>query len=1690
MNDAQPGRVITPHIEWARPWAPGSLRVFFLTPGYVAPAEINELWERLDITYEAVVGRSHYLPYDLNEQATDQWNRIVIGTNPGEKLQELKDKLAREYDIYCFAGFEWTAVPSWVRALVLRKVSEEGKGLVVTYQRQNQGLGMGPGEQRIFPATDPEGMEYMTRGTPFHGLPYFSAPISQYGSSSKSWWDGMARMYEEKPEGPANTPKRIAANVKVYRAGAGRVVWIGWQYSSSTYYGHHAFSPLVTLGDELDSDIHYEYYLSLAARAFSWVAPEGKGVPLRLQSDPLPDGASFENAEAVALKPAFAAQPLAEEAKVEGTVTVQWTLRDAAGTPEQAGQGTWVNWQQAEYLPTLKPVGAGQHFFDWILRDRRGVVNWGSVAFTVMGTTRISTLQLSKQSFEPGEQVTGRVLLGQGCAAGSKLMASLTDTFGREIARSAVPLAAGAVEGQFALQPRGAVAQAGKVTVRIEDAKGVQATATAAVYTPVRKRPSFIYCLWTGGWYNVIGRRIGEQVRQAGMNVLNDTSWSRGAFNNFLLMPTNVMHLPGQPIDNVPYSLADPVWREKSVAKLRDQVAAWSPYNFLGYSFGDEMTYLPTLEDKASLANFAQRLERKYRTLAELNAAWGSEFGTWEEAAKPISPAEALRTKQYAHYEDWAAHGEALYAEIQQEYARTIRDLQPTAVIGAEGSVGGDLELTTADLDFWGPYYNRTDNAILAAIRREREKPLYWGNWWGAYTFYWGTGVWRSPTTVPYLVWNFTLDGCNTLLSFTSEGSEGIRHVGGGFAEHYQWAEADLKQLSNGGIWQLLAHSEANSRGTYLLYSPQSQHASALWGGVGNHKQSLETQFLILDEIALNASALTERQLVAGALNRAANVKVLFLPGLRAVSEAALDQIESFVSAGGTVVADVQPLQFDELLRPRTDGRAEALFGIARSESPAVGKGTVADLVVNGDFGGRKVSLQLPKATVDAEVKVTTGTALGHAGETPAVVVNNFGRGKAVLLNFSLEDYRTLRAMQTGVENPMKEFMAALLAGAGVTPIARVDRPDGQRLELLRCASFLREGTTVLGLLRRPVALDGTGPGTLRLEAAAHVYDTLTGKYYGKVDSIPVNLAAGQRMLLALTDQRVTGVKVTVPARVTAGQDAEIQGEVQVEAGRPGSHTLRLEVVGPEGREREALRQVKEAPAGRATFAVPYALNDLEGRWEIRVSDVATAVQGQAAVELTGGVGAAGVLPGAIGYSTSRPQVSPEAAAFPVQRDWSQEQASVYRFRDVLFDFPRGQGPFGFRQVRLFDWVRLYGLGLQYYGFLDLPDGAEPVMPPGYRYAESNGHKYLRSYEEVPMRARELPLGPGKGAFDSFAVQAWSRNDSIPGAEQNAWGHGMSMNGRGFLWKYYVPGLDREPRPGGWEQDEVMWGQAYQRCDLWRREPEGLAEFVWDYRREDDAAAPHGKLSARFLKGPQDGFGMARFQAIPDEDSPAPTGLVKLTVKLSAVAASGPPTRERWLKTAARDVRAAETMALDQEKEWALALYNRGAQESGGTLLVVAPGDVQSLTTKLENDCLLVEMVPAQQFGAVRLAFWEFSQERPEVALERFFERAAGIRRRLEGADWTANLTQYFDLAAYQGRVGPLAGGQAYAPGFGERYDAAVAEAAAALEACQAAQGNLNRRVVAEWRYAVAARAAQTLEKEVSEAWIKALRRP
>jgi len=72
----------------------------------------------------------------------------------------------------------------------------------------------------------------------------------------------------------------------------------------------------------------------------------------------------------------------------------------------------------------------------------------------------------------------------------------------------------------FVVQPAGAVALAARVEAELLGPAGRLAAGEGLVYLPSRVWPRYILSLWGGEWPGVLGRRLRDEIRRGGFNVL------------------------------------------------------------------------------------------------------------------------------------------------------------------------------------------------------------------------------------------------------------------------------------------------------------------------------------------------------------------------------------------------------------------------------------------------------------------------------------------------------------------------------------------------------------------------------------------------------------------------------------------------------------------------------------------------------------------------------------------------------------------------------------------------------------------------------------------------------------------------------------------------------------------------------------------------------------------------------------------------------------------------------------------------------------------------------------------------------------------------------------------------------------------------------------------------------------------
>ena len=174
--------------------------------------------------------------------------------------------------------------------------------------------------------------------------------------------------------------------------------------------------------------------------------------------------------------------------------------------------------------------------------------------------------------------------------------------------------------------------------------------------------------------------------------------------------------------------------------------------------------------------------------------------------------------------------------------------------------------------------------------------------------------------------------------------------------------------------------------------------------------------------------------------------------------------------------------------------------------------------------------------------------------------------------------------------------VAPLVERAGVRPEIAVRRPSGEPASDVEVSIFRRGAATIVAV-QRARAAEGGGPAVLHLPRPTHVSDLITGEPLGERDRLELTLDAVVPSLLALSPSAPTPPRVDGASRFKQGDTATLEIEAM-------GDVLRVEARDPSGAPVPHYSGNLPAPGGKATWHLPFALNDATGTWTVRVTDL------------------------------------------------------------------------------------------------------------------------------------------------------------------------------------------------------------------------------------------------------------------------------------------------------------------------------------------------------------------------------------------------------------------------------------------------------------------------------------------------------
>jgi len=1225
---------VTPHIAWKKPASGGTLKVLFITH-MVGMREIVEVCQRFDIDREVFCvwdsGRfaAHYV-YQY---------RHFPGVKEKEVEARLREKLARDYDLIVVAGINWDTLPEWARTEICAKVSA-GTGLVARLTK---------GMEDLLKEAQAQGID-RTPETTLSAYPFKALPAYRHHADVAAF---------------------ARATIRLAQADRGRIGLLAGDDKHRRQVLVPSFS-----GEFPDLRmVRYDYYLALLGHVFDWAA--GRETEVRVvhpKADVLTR--PREDFDEITFT-------VANRAKGAKRVILRFVLRD-----DREGEVRARTTRGATLAPGTSTASfeidappAGGYFADlWIAQGSR-VAGYGSVAVQVTSAVRIADVKLNGTSFaetpifsmsrdDPTSVAVKVVGIEQ---EGLSLDVSQSDNHGRLVARAKPHVFDpdwAEQEPQFKLRPisRLTVPQHIELVLKRGD-EVLQRRRETFFYNDVVRPIDNVRAVLFNGYLRDDTAfplyHYARLMRESGFDMMGihtrnvarapedvDTLFAGRMCvlaNQELIIGTTGIGRIDRLVDGKRLrSDLGPVRKpcltsgsELPSMKKGAQRAAedWKPFSVKYFNVGDEKQLLmhggtdDLCFSPTCVADFREWIRRQYTSLEALNAEYGTSFATWDDVV-PIDLETCRKTGEIPRWMDHRAHMENVWARHMTEAGERIRRVIPFATTGTMGSNDrghSPKQPALGGVNYWefvrhtNPNLNYYYPVQLDAARDFAGRDALIGvGLWGGYHQLWRAGI--DPLHHRWWIWNGLLRGANAITVYTGLGGQSplsCNTVAPDFS-FFWWMDttlAEIKRVQQGPGALLLA-CERPHDGIAVLYSAPSMNLTTFFPDFPTYWDALAAVPIVFTQAGFQYRLVAEDEIEEDLL-RKGGFKALFLPHILALSDEAAAKIRAFVQGGGSVIADLRPAIADGHGKLRTVGALDDVFGVRQDVGAS--EASAEDIEVTGGA----VPRDLPQVRVDLAVKLAGGKALGAAGDAPAVVVNDYGSGKAIFLNIALcdtvhprnQDHFTYADDET--DTVMSAFFRNVMGIAGLKPAVPLT-PHVPGAHVMR---FRSGDALVMGLM-----WDAPGflPGTVRhepedygdlkdqkksvaleLPQAMHVYDVLGGRYVGHMKTVRRQLQPGLVHLLAALPYEVASVSVE-PARDTVkqGRKLKFRASVSANGAEAGVHILRIELTDPEGAVADVYTTNARAERGAFDGSIPLALNEKTGEWKITATDV---VSGKAA---------------------------------------------------------------------------------------------------------------------------------------------------------------------------------------------------------------------------------------------------------------------------------------------------------------------------------------------------------------------------------------------------------------------------------------------------------------------------------------------
>ncbi|MGI6139730.1 MAG: beta-galactosidase [Candidatus Hydrogenedentales bacterium] len=1187
-KSTQEGKVGS-QVVWAKPLAAKAIRCLFILPAATV-CDVKEIDLRLDMTYETV----------------SLWDAFHVGYDPAlvshppkgateeEVLSHLKSLLRKKWDVIVLANLDTRILPESLLSDILNRVSE-GAGLLTAYLHDGVEDSLNSVLESL--AIDEE------------------APLLGSGIGACAF--------------PGSGDLDEIATVR--RHEKGRIVQLDYPGDVPE---NHSLIQSPADPHTLDSVFEDNAY-SFAIRALCLAADRLNPVRIERVVDISPAGPDdleippdFYPEYVQSMRDSIVAQPtrpfrLELDRPADRQYEIQSQLRKVDSAIRILYQDT-VPLARGEDAHLFEiPAGLGSCMLDVWLKTKGGIADWYTAQIDLNGWPEFTNLKLEKHWLLPNDSLEVRMdvrpVANQN--RGGAIYIRATDNFDRVTATSRQPFSHHGGALSLRIHFTDLLASVIKLEVFALESENVAPSEwelnnayREVRYLSVRRHPSMttldlIASVDHIGEYGQ--RHYLDTLAQSGVSVIHSPGGEDAvvavARAGLEFLPALTRIASKQARDGLQRDpcFNDHGYRSNIDSQLREGTLKHWAGTMTRYSLGNRNLLCESEENICQcglcLDAFQQSLQQEYGDFNRLNYSWGTQFGDWDFLELPLSmgPGQSdviapwidfrvFMDRQFSSFHGWARS--LIVATDKEASVGASFDADPTAHHGCH----------------WPDLFRNLDFVAAEYTPLFLEKILSYGkaNTWSGVVLKEG----NDTDLLTWLPWSLALNQVSALWL------DNIWSAAYGDSASIPWLNPDG---TPGPALTVLGETVREIRDTAgpLLYLAKQE--SPKIGVYDSHSSRFFSEVNTDYFVSLNeaqdavASLLHFNNHLFHFIDKARlkqlapqSYAVLVLPLCRTLDEEERSAIQSYVEGGGAVIADVLPGVYDEHGIAIAENIMELLFGVRKEGESQISQAAL--MVSESESSG---AMDAGWTWIDRSVQTQQGFALAQGADAPAWIINRHKNGNSLLLNYPFRNIQQEKSkhLVPAECKAMDSFMTDLS-----TVAATVKTKEAGFLGRVYAYSFgeskIYAAQADMDAPRQQIQLP--------FNASDVVYNVLTGEQIRRPHHYRFRLESGEVQLFAALAYKVETLVLEAPDVAAAGQRIPIRCLIKVPKDKGGKHAFLLDFMPQNKSPLPYYRQCVDSDIGFAEMQIPLALNQIPGRYTIRVRDMLTGMVAEQSIKI------------------------------------------------------------------------------------------------------------------------------------------------------------------------------------------------------------------------------------------------------------------------------------------------------------------------------------------------------------------------------------------------------------------------------------------------------------------------------------------